>query len=192
MEQVKDEIRIIGIDDFPFEKNGKPGKVRLVGCVFRGKKSLDGVLTTKVEKDGRNATKKIIEMIKSSPHYEQLQVIMLDGIAMAGFNVVDIQELSKTTGLDCIVIIKKRPDLAATKKALKFNFKDSERRIKLIEKAGEIHELDNRGETTFYQKSSSLSNEKAEAIIRISTRRGAVPEPVRVAHLISHGIGVGS
>lgn len=192
MGQVKREIRIIGIDDFPFKKDKSKEEVRVIGCIFRGRKSLDGVIATKVEKDGLDSTDKLIRMIKSSTHRGQLQVIMLDGIALAGFNVVDIERLSNETGLDTIVVMKKEPDLGATKKALKDNFPDWEERVKIIEKAGEINKLRNKGETTFYQRSPSLTKEKAESVIRISTRRGAIPEPVRVAHLISHGIGVSS
>lgn len=190
MEQVKEEIRIIGIDDFPFEKNNKKEEVRVIGCIFRGKKSIDGVIATKVEKDGNNATQRLIEMIRNSDHFDQLQVIMLDGIALAGFNVVNIQRLSQATGLDCIVVMKRRPDLEATKNALKNNFSDGKRRVGLIEKAGEVYQMKNHGESTFYQKSPSISKSKAEEVIGVSTLRGTIPEPVRVAHLICHGLGV--
>ena len=59
---LKKEIRVIGIDDAPFEKFGK-GKVLVVGAVFRGGSWLDGILSTKVNIDGNNATKNITEMI---------------------------------------------------------------------------------------------------------------------------------
>ena len=57
----KKEIRVIGIDDAPFNKFGK-GNVLVVGVVFRGGMWLDGVLSTKVKVDGTNSTKKLINL----------------------------------------------------------------------------------------------------------------------------------
>jgi len=61
----KKEIRVIGIDDAPFRKFSK-GKVFVIGTVFRGGTLLDGILSTKVNVDGSNSTKKIIEMVNKS------------------------------------------------------------------------------------------------------------------------------
>ena len=93
---LKKEIRVIGIDDAPFDKFGK-GNVMVVGTVFRGGQWLDGVLSTKVSIDGNNATAKIAEMINKSKFKPQLQCIFLDGIAVGGFNVIDVKHLSKKT-----------------------------------------------------------------------------------------------
>ena len=104
---LKKEMRVIGIDDSPFNKFGK-GNVLIVGAVFRGGSFLDGVLSTKVSIDGDNSTKKIIEMINKCKFKPQLQCIFLDGIAVAGFNVIDVKELSKKTKLPVIVIIRRK------------------------------------------------------------------------------------
>ena len=78
---LKKEIRVIGIDDSPFNKF-KKGKVLVVGTVFRGGLFLDGVLSTKVNIDGNDSTKKITEMINKCKFKPQLQCIFLDGIAV--------------------------------------------------------------------------------------------------------------
>ena len=93
MNMLKKEIRVIGIDDSPFDKF-KKGKVLVVGTVFRGGLYLDGILSTKVIIDGNDATTKIIEMINKCKFKPQLQCIFLDGIAVGGFNVIDIKELN--------------------------------------------------------------------------------------------------
>src|SRR3989344_402165 len=107
----KKEIRVIGIDDAPFRKFSK-GKVFVIGTVFRGGTLLDGILSTKVNVDGSNSTKKIIEMVNKSKFKPQLRCIFLDGIAVGGFNIIDIQELNKQTKLPVIVVIRKKPDIA--------------------------------------------------------------------------------
>ena len=88
---VKKEARILGIDDSPFDKF-RDKEVLVIGTFFRGGSSLDGVLTTTTAVDGSDATAKIIRMVKKSKFYTQLRAIMLNGIAVWGFNVVDILE----------------------------------------------------------------------------------------------------
>ncbi|MBI2656199.1 DUF99 family protein, partial [Candidatus Woesearchaeota archaeon] len=69
---VKKEIRVIGIDDSPFNKfNDK--KVLVVGVVMRGGSWVDGILSTKVDVDGSDSTKKLIGMINKCKFKPQLQ-----------------------------------------------------------------------------------------------------------------------
>ena len=105
--RIKDEIRILGIDDSPF--SFRDDSVLLVGCIFRGGKWLDGVLSTRVEVDGLDATEKIIDMVKNCK-FKDLRVIMLDGLGFGGFNLVDIKKIFRETKLPVIVIIRQMPD----------------------------------------------------------------------------------
>ena len=156
---MKKEIRVIGIDDAPFRKFVK-GKVLVIGTVFRGGTLLDGVLSTKVNVDGRNSTEKIIEMVNKSKFKPQLQCIFLDGIAVGGFNIIDVKELNKKTRLPVIVVIRRKPDIAAIKSTLiKLNKKD---RIKLLEKAGEVITIGK-----IYVQLTGISIEKAKQILDI-------------------------
>ena len=180
---LKKEIRVIGIDDAPFNKFGK-GNVLIVGTVFRGGQWIDGILSTKASIDGNNATKKIAEMVNKCKFRPQLQCIFLDGIAVGGFNIIDIRELSKKTKLPVIVIIRKKPDIKEIKKILtRLNKKD---KIKLIEKAGSVVPAGK-----IYVQLTGLSIEKAKEILKITCTRSLIPEPIRIAHLIASGITFG-
>ncbi|RLE42544.1 hypothetical protein DRJ19_03925, partial [Candidatus Woesearchaeota archaeon] len=109
--KIKRYMRILGIDDAPFNKFKDKGKnVLVVGTIFRGGDFLDGLISTKVRVDGRNATRKLIEMINKSKFKPQLRVVMLDGIALGGFNIVDIEELWKAIGIPVMVVMRKYPD----------------------------------------------------------------------------------
>ena len=83
--RMKPEIRVLGLDDAPFERDDE--EVLVVGTIFRGSNFMDGLLSTEVAVDGDDATGKIIKMVNSSRHKPQLKVIMTDGIAFGGFNV---------------------------------------------------------------------------------------------------------
>lgn len=166
-----------------------PGQVLVVGVVFRGGYWLDGVMHTKVEVDGFDATDKIASMITGSPHCKQLRVVMLNGITFAGFNVVDIKALNKATNLPVITVTRDKPDLDEIHEALQ-NLPESERRWKLILDAGEPFELYTRNEKEkIYVQTAGISLEDVEKIIRLTSTRSSIPEPLRVAHLIASGIG---
>lgn len=180
---LKKEMRVIGIDDAPFKKFGK-GNVLVVGAVFRGGSFLEGILSTKVSIDGNNATKKITEMINKCKFKPQLQCIFLDGIAVGGFNIIDVKQLSKKTKLPVMVIIRRKPDISSIKKILiKLNKKN---KIKLLKKAGSVIPIGK-----IYIQLTGLSIENAKEILKIVCTRSLIPEPIRIAHLIASGITYG-
>ena len=177
---LKKEMRVIGIDDAPFNKFMK-GKVLVIGAVFRGGSWLDGVLSTKVNVDGNDATKKIIEMINNSRFKPQLQCIFLDGIAVGGFNIIVVKKLSKKAKLPVIIIIRRKPDLEKIKKILiKINKKN---KIKLLEKAGPVVPAGK-----IYIQLTGISIEKAKEILKITCTRSHIPEAIRLSHIIASGI----
>ncbi len=184
---VKREIRVLGVDDGVFVPQ-KRGKALIVGVVYRGGLWLDGVMHTEIEVDGLDATEKIASMIKSSPHYAQLRVIMLNGLTFAGFNVVDIKRLYGETGLPVIVVSREKPNLDEIKKALE-KLPHKEKRWKMIENAGKLLEVNVRNTgSSIYVQLAGLNEKDARKIVRITSTRSNIPEPLRVAHLIASGI----
>jgi endonuclease V-like protein UPF0215 family len=182
----KEEIRIIGFDDGSFESK-LDSSVPVVGIIYRGGKFLDGMLKTDVTVDGLDSTEKMIKMINSSRHKQQLKIIMIDGLTFGGFNLIDIKKLYKETGLPVIVINRKHPDIKKVIKALRM-FKDYNTRLKILKNAGKVkfHTLPNK-EKVYYQ-SSGLSSHEVKEIINLSTTHSFIPEPLRVAHIIATAI----
>jgi len=184
---IKPEIRVLGVDDGVFTPHVE-SLVPVVGVVFRGGYWLDGVMHTEILVDGFDATERISNMITSSPHYEQLRVIMLNGITFAGFNVVDIKALNAMTGLPVIAVTREKPDLPLIRKALK-HLPRSEERWKAVLNAGEISEVSTRKEgEKIYLHAAGVSLVDAEKIVRLTSTRSNIPEALRVAHLIASGI----
>ena len=185
--KIKQEIRILGIDDAPFPSHTK-NDVMLIGTIFRGGTWLDGVLRTYIAGDGEDSTSKIIKMVNETRHKDQIGVIMLDGITFGGFNVVNIKEIFHQTGIPVIVIMRKFPDFEKIKKAL-MRFEDHERRWSFVLNAGWVYKIENK-EPIFIQI-HGIDLEDAEIIVNISTTRSAIPEPIRAAHLIAAGVVTG-
>jgi len=182
---IKTEIRVLGIDDGKFTPR-KEGNVIIVGVVFRGGCSIDGVMRTTIAIDGLDATEQFASMINASPHRRQLRLVMLNGITFAGFNVVDIKKLNAATNLPVMALTQERPDLGAIYEALT-NLPNIEERWKKILEAGEIHEVINNG-TKIYIELAGISLSDAQKIIAVTSTRSSLPEPLRVAHLIASGI----
>ena len=58
---IKKEIRILGVDDCPFKYTQE--KSKLVGSVFRGNSSIEGIIIKEIEVDGFDSTEKIITIV---------------------------------------------------------------------------------------------------------------------------------
>ncbi len=182
---IKPEIRVLGIDDGKFVPHTQ-GIVIIVGVVFRGGYSIEGVMHTKVVIDGLDATEKLASMINGSPHRRQLRLVMLNGLTFGGFNVVDLKKLNMETRLPIITLTQNKPDLDDITSALK-NLPEYEKRLCLVLNAGPIHEVANHG-TKVYVELAGISLIDAEKIIKLTSTRSCLPEPLRVAHLIASNI----
>ena len=184
---IKPEIRVLGVDDGVFIPHSK-GLVDVVGVVFRGGYWLDGVMRTEVEVDGLDGTEKIASMIIESPHYKQLRIIMLSGITLAGFNVVDIKELYNKTGLPVIAITRDMPNMKEIEQAIE-RLPEKEKRWRAIQNAGEMINVRTREEEEpIYMQTAGIEREDAEKIVKITSTRSNIPEPLRVAHIIASGL----
>ena len=184
---IKPEIRVLGVDDGVFIPHSK-GLVDVVGVVFRGGYWLDGVMRTEVEVDGLDGTEKIASMIIESPHYKQLRIIMLSGITLAGFNVVDIKELYNKTGLPVIAITRDMPNMKEIEQAIE-RLPEKEKRWRAIQNAGEMIKVQTREEEEpIYMQIAGIKREDAEKIVKITSTRSNIPEPLRVAHIIASGL----
>ncbi len=185
---IKSEIRVIGFDDCPFVFGQK--ETIVIGAVYRGGQYLDGLVSTKIKVDGMDSTEKIAEAVISSKHHKQLQLIMLNGITFGGFNVVDIKQLSKKTGLPVIAVVRHRPDLISIKKAIK-KLGDFKKRLNLIKNAGNIKKTlvsNNSTKRTVYFQLAGIEEENAEKLIKLTATRSIEPEPLRAAHIICTGM----
>lgn len=175
---------VIGFDDAPFGRDYR-GDVLLVGAVYAGRR-LEGVISGKVRRDGANATRVITRLVSDSRFAPQLQLVMLQGIAFAGFNVVDIHAAHAKLGVPVLVVMRRRPDLGAIERALLHKVPGGARKWKLIQQAGAI---DAAG-TVFVQRAGITLAHATQAIQRFAVNSD-LPEPLRTAHLIAGGIQSG-
>ena len=169
---------MVAFDDAPFDRAHR-GDVTLIGAVFAGLR-LDGVLSGRVRRDGANAARVMASLIASSKFVEHLQLIMLQGIAVAGFNVVDVFALHSLTRLPVLVVSKRQPDMDAIRSVLLTRVPGGARKWRILERLGPME----RCESVFVQR-VGLTLEQCSAVVRRFAVNGREPEPLRVAHLIA-------
>jgi len=175
---------VIGFDDAPFARSHR-GDVMIVGAVYAGTRP-DGVLSGKVRRDGANATRVIVEIVRRSRFYPQLHAVLLQGIAFAGFNVVDLGALHHALGLPVTVVTRRRPDLAAVRRALLGHVRGGARKWRLIENAGPMEAL-----AGLYVQRAGIDRAAAESLLQRLAVHSAMPEPLRLAHMIAGGVTTG-
>ncbi|WP_027883000.1 DUF99 family protein [Meiothermus rufus] len=173
----------IGFDDCPFPHKHR-GDVRIVGAVYAGER-LEGILSGKVRRDGQNSTAVIAQMVQQSKFNANLQIVFLQGIALAGFNVVDIHALAEILERPVLVVTRRMPNLEAIRKAL-LKVPGGKRKWALIEQAGAPEKV-----AGVYVQRAGLCLEEAETAIRRFALHSLIPEPLRTAHLIAGGIATG-
>jgi len=192
---MKEGIRILGIDDSPFEKyrigkgrkkHERAKKVLIVGAVYR-QNIVEGILSTCVAQDGTDATSKLQKMISKSRFLSQIKLILMHGTMVAGLNVVDILQLSEKLKIPIIAVTKRKPDMKGVYNALKkANAKTFNRKRKIIERivkySGEFYKIKVNGNIYYIQTVKMNKNDA----INILNKFGI--EPLRLAHIVGSGI----
>jgi endonuclease V-like protein UPF0215 family len=182
--KMKSQIRLLGIDDSPFKFTEKYATI--IGAVMRGGEYIECILRRNIRIDGDDATYVCKDMIKKTRYKKQLRAMLLDGVALGGFNIVNIEEIYNETNLPVITVTRDKPDFEKIKNALKKNFNDWNERFNLMKK-GKLYEVKTK-HNPIYVKCVGIDISETKEIIKLSTIRGVIPEPIRVAHLIASGI----
>lgn len=160
---MKAEIRVIGIDD-GFSRRRK--KI-VVGVVFRGGLWVDGVLCSGVNVSGTSLGRRLGTMVTESRFHKELRFAILHG-AMLGSALAVTKEFSNVTRLPTIALLHQgqggRSDLSLRRagNATRFRLRPGLSALCI-----------------------GLTAEKSVEIMKVTTMRDPLPEPVRVACLIA-------
>ena len=174
----------IAIDDAPFEKS-RGGDVLVVGVVMAGPALLEGVMTTSVPMDGVDVAARLAAWVRSSRFHPSLRAVLLEGLTIAGLSVIDLPLLAAGTGLPAISVDRKVPEPGRLQSTLqKLGMGD---RIRCVQAAGPLHEA----EGGLHFACAGIPPEEARGIIAENRGRSAVPEGLRLAHLIGQAVVLG-
>lgn len=164
---MKKGIRILGISD-GFSQDRDPKRAtEVIGVVFRGGHWLEGVMRIPMRRDGLNPTDQIARMITSSPYFEQIRLIMTDGIIFGNRSVVDIGSLNNKTSIPVIAVSRRTKGT----KLLKGVGEPMSILLTSKKKPLEIYRV-------------GLDSADAKSVVKMSCTID-IPEPIRVARLFA-------
>ena len=184
---MKEQARVLGLDDSRFSFDDE--LVTIVGAVMRADGYMEGVMVGKVHVDGDDANDVLERMINTSRYKKQLRLVLTDGIAFGGFNIIDLERLHHDTALPAAGVTRKMPDFEDMKNALKGHFPDWKRRYEVICR-GKVLEVPTQHHPV-YAKGFGMDEHELILSIQRTIRRGALPEPIRIAHMIATAIALG-
>jgi endonuclease V-like protein UPF0215 family len=126
------------------------------------------------------------EMVRGSQFAGHVRAVLLSGIAVAGFNVVDVHRLAQAVGRPVLVVARRPPRMEKIRRALE-GLPRGERRWRLIEQAGAMEAV---GGVMVQRVGLTLG--EARELLEATTLHGKLPEALRVAHLIAGGVTTGA
>ena len=175
---------VIGFDDAPFPRNYQ-GPVKIVGAVFAGHR-LDGVLVGTIEKDGVDAAEKLAVLVQASKFDQHARLIMLQGITMGGFNVVDVFDLHERLKRPILVVARRAPDMGAIRRAIERHLPGGRKKWAVLESLGAMEPV---GDIHIQRVGLTLT--QARDVLARWSIHSRIPEPLRCAHLIAGALVTG-
>lgn len=173
-------IRVIGFDDAPFDRySGQPVNVAGVVC---GGTRFEGMLWGQIQVDGWDATDTLCQMLGRSKFLPQIHLVLLDGISLGGFNLIDLPLMAERLRRPCCAVMRRHPDLHAVVQAMK-RLPDADVRAAIMQRAGPIYE-----HRPFYFQVAGVNPAIAGNALARLTDCGNVPEALRLAHLITSAV----
>ena len=175
---------MLGIDDGPFEKFVPGAEAPLVGVMMEGPDLVEAVALTRFPVDGEGVTEFLGGWIESLRFRPALQAVLFGGLTLAGLALLDPEALARRLEVPVLVLNRKPPRDGRLRGALRAA--GLETRVAQLERApaafrvGELH-----------ASASGASPEQAALLLERTRGKSALPEALRVAHLIARAIATG-
>ncbi|MBO3800125.1 MAG: DUF99 family protein [Candidatus Brockarchaeota archaeon] len=179
----KKAIRALGVAE-SFRENS--ANALLAGVVMRSDFLIDGFSFAKTTIAGNDATDSVISLYKSLKR-EDVNLIMLSGVIISMYNIVDVNKVFEETGKP-VLAVTYRPS-KGIEEAIKKRFPvDWERRIEAYRRLGPRKELKLKTGFKVFFRNVGMDDFDSKNILNKFTVFGRIPEPIRVARLLARSI----
>jgi endonuclease V-like protein UPF0215 family len=173
-------IRVFGIAE-SFKKTDTTST--LAGVVMRRDLIIDGIVFSDVTIKGNDSTQKILSIFHSLKRND-INCIMLDGLIISIYNIIDAEEIAARTGVP-VIAITFRPSVGLDQ-TLERNFPhDPKQKLEQYRRLGQREKILLRTGKFIYLRYWGIRSREAVLVVNAFTLQGAIPEPIRIAKLVA-------
>ncbi len=176
---LKPGARVLGVAE-----SYKEPESTVAGAVVRVDRTVDGFGFGTCTVGGTDATEAIHSVFDRLGR-EDVQFVMIAGIAPAWFNIVDLHELHEATGLPVLSVSFEESPGLETAIADAFDGEKRARRLETYRAQPPRRPVE--PEPPVFVRAVGCSAERAATVVRHATETGR-PEPVRVARLAARAV----
>jgi len=167
-----------------FRENDKSST--LAGVVMRRDFIIDGFVLGQTTIEGNDATDSILQM-HHKLNRDDISFVMISGLIISMYNIVDIKKI--WTKLQIPIIGITYEDSCGLEDAIKHHFpKSYQSKIEEYQKLGKRTKITLRTGHNLYLRIEGCAIHEAKNLLDTFTLQGAVPEPLRVAHILARTI----
>lgn len=171
-------IRVCGVAE-SFNKSCWSSTI--AGIVMRRDLIVDGVAFGTVTIGGNDSTQNILSMVRSLKR-DDVNCIMLDGLIISMYNIIDGEEITDKTGVPVLAITFK--DSEGLEGNIQRHFpNDSKQKLQQYYKLGQRDKILLKTGKFIFARYWGLSSKEASTIVNSFTLQGSIPEPIRIAKL---------
>jgi hypothetical protein len=173
----KPALRVLGIAE-SFVRSS-PISI-LAGVVMRADLRVDGLAYARATVGGDDATEAILDIYQQLDRTD-VNALLLSGLAISWFNIIDIREVSERIQKPVICLTyEESPGL---EDYIREYFPQPEEKLRRYEASGERTSVLLKTGFEVYARAFGATIEDTRILLNKFTRDGRVPEPVRVARL---------
>ena len=174
-------IRALGISE-SFKKEIERKSI-LGGVVMRSDLIVDGLLFGAATLEGDDATDAILSMFRRL-NRNDINVIILSGVVISLYNIIDIDRVGQETGIPIICITFEESD--GLEQPIKHHFPEKwEKKVEEYKKLGGREIIHLKTGYQLFVRTHGLDIDGTKKVLDKFTLQGAVPEPVRLARLLA-------
>ena len=152
--------------------------------VTAGADLVESIAVTHFPVDGAGATEFLAAWIARLRARPALRAIVLGGITIAGLGIVDLDALAASTRVPVLSLTRRDPSNHRVADALRAA--GLEARLPVLDRAPKAFAVDG-----VFVACAGIDRDDAAALVRASRGRTALPEALRLAHLVARALVLG-
>ncbi|HVX01897.1 MAG TPA: DUF99 family protein [Nitrososphaera sp.] len=176
----KKGVRVFAVAE-SFQTKKTAGSSILAGVVMRRDLVVDGMAFGRATIEGDDATSAIVSMYRSLGR-DDVNCILLDGLVISMYNIIDGRQVSQDTCLPVVAITFE--DSKGLEGAITHHFPHGwERKIEQYQRIGKRERVVLKTGKPLYIRYWGIPQRRALALLNAFTLQGALPEPIKVAKI---------